>query len=321
MKSKITALCILLIMVSILSVSCTSLKDVANQEGSKQKSAVSPSTSPQENKGAETEEAVAPLITTVDKENKTDPLVIRNKNLVIRVKDAEESYKEIKKIALSLSGKVVSADLFSKNQPYIPYQDKSPYVEGQDEYQKSALPSQLKKDEDISEAYITIKIPANKFETASKKLEKIGKVTSEKELEEDVTEEYIDYKARLKNLQTQEQRYLQLFDRAEKIDDLLKIEEQISRVRGEIESIQARIEFLEKSADMSTITVHLYEPEAIVSPTGEDWGVVSAIRQALRNFVNVINFLIAITGGLLPFLILGLLFLLIVRLIWYRKKR
>ncbi len=162
----------------------------------------------------------------------------------------------------------------------------------------------------------TLRIPADKFTEALSKVESLGKVKDRSSYGQDVTEEYIDVESRLKNLTLQEERYRELLDRATVVEDILKIEQELERVRSSIESLQGRMNYLNDQIDLSTIYVELMEPEPI---TSSDVGIVNALRQALRSMVDTFYDLIVRLGIIIPYLILIVLAYLIYRI--FRKKR
>jgi len=154
-------------------------------------------------------------------------------------------------------------------------------------------------------AQITIRIPQEAFHRTMVEIEGYGKVLNEHTSSDDVTERYIDLKSRLKNLQVQEQRLVGLFEKAVNIDEILQIERELGRVRGEIESLQGQINYLERSVAMSLITVNLITPPPPFTPPGMDWG--STLEAAMRGFFTVLRGLIIIIVSIIPFvLIVGL---------------
>ncbi|MBS7622768.1 DUF4349 domain-containing protein [Candidatus Bathyarchaeota archaeon] len=151
-------------------------------------------------------------------------------------------------------------------------------------------------------AEISIRIPQDKFHTSIREIETYGKVLDERTTSEDVTEHYIDLKARLKNLQTLEKNLVELLARAETVDEILKVEQELGRVRGEIDSLQGQINYIERNVTMSLITVSLREPTPPFTPPGMDWGETFEI--ALRGFFAVIRGLIVLVVSLLPIMFL-----------------
>ena len=147
---------------------------------------------------------------------------------------------------------------------------------------------------------ITIRIPADRFIAVIDEIECVGNVKSKDTSGEDVTEEYIDLKARLNNSERQEQRLLEILDMAKEVKEVLEVEREVWRVRTEIERLTGRIKYLENRVELATITVSLYEPE----PITHSWGIRDAIRSAFGGFVSVIRGLIILVGYALPILIL-----------------
>ena len=114
---------------------------------------------------------------------------------------------------------------------------------------------------EAQQATITIRVPQDQFFTALDRLEALGKVLSKDIGSQDVSEQFIDLEARLKSLQQEEARLLDLLGVAESVSDILAIESELARVRAGIESIQGTLNFLQRRVDLSTITVSLFGPE------------------------------------------------------------
>jgi len=62
----------------------------------------------------------------------------------------------------------------------------------------------------------------------------------------------------------------------------LDVERELSRVRGEIESMQAQLQYLEQQAAMATLTIALSEPGPVVSPGSDGWGLGTAVTDGIR---------------------------------------
>jgi len=152
-------------------------------------------------------------------------------------------------------------------------------------------------------AEITIRVPKDKFHVAVQEIETYGKVLDERTTSEDVTQQYIDLKARLENLQRQEKRLNEILGMAQTVDEVLNVERELERVRGEIESLQGQINYLERSVAMSVITVGLKEPLPPFTPPGMDWG--ETFESALRGFFAVVRGLIILVVSLLPLVVIG----------------
>lgn len=107
-------------------------------------------------------------------------------------------------------------------------------------------------------ATVTIRVPSKTYDETLAELRRLSlKVEQEDSKSQDVTEEYSDLGAQLRNLEATEARYLDLLKRAESIDDILKVQTRISETRREIERIKGRMQLLERTTDMASIVVSL----------------------------------------------------------------
>lgn len=166
---------------------------------------------------------------------------------------------------------------------------------------------------------ITVRVPTDSFLGLVTELELLGRVQTKHLSGEDVTEEYTDLRARLNNSQRQELRLLEILELAETVEEVLKVEHELARVRGEIEQMTGRLTYLDNRIELASITVALYEPE----PITQSWGIRDALRAAFAGFVAVIRGMIIALGYLLPILILlGLGWLVTAKLVpkvWRRR--
>jgi hypothetical protein len=109
---------------------------------------------------------------------------------------------------------------------------------------------------------------------------------------EDVTEEFVDSQAKLHNLQRTELRLLQHLNQTARLSDILLVEREVNRVRGEIEQLQGRLRFLEHRIAFSTITLTLSEaprPQQVVPEQSYSGGKqASDAMRSLVSFLQVI---------------------------------
>ncbi|MCJ7655979.1 MAG: DUF4349 domain-containing protein, partial [Dehalococcoidia bacterium] len=105
------------------------------------------------------------------------------------------------------------------------------------------------------------------------------KVTNKSTDSQDVTEEYTDLQAQLRNLEATEAQYLELLKKAETVEDTLKVYQQLSNVRSEIERIKGRIQYLERTSDMALIEVSLQKTQPI---DGTGWTALETLKSAIR---------------------------------------
>lgn len=107
---------------------------------------------------------------------------------------------------------------------------------------------------------IVVRVPAESLDDSLQSIRLIGEVTDEQVAGTDVTEQWHDLAIRLGNAQRARERLLALLDKAEKTEDLLKIEQEITRLTETIERIKGRQRYLRDAVALSTITVRLNSP-------------------------------------------------------------
>jgi len=158
-------------------------------------------------------------------------------------------------------------------------------------------------DEEVR-AEIVIRVPKDKFHTAIQEIEGYGKVLNEGVNSEDITQQYIDLKARLSNLQRQEKRLLEILEAAKNVEEILAIEKELERVRGEIEALQGQINYLERSVEMSVISISLTKPTPSFKPPTMNWGKV--LEAALTGLFTVLKGLIILAISIIPIAAIGI---------------
>jgi hypothetical protein len=151
-------------------------------------------------------------------------------------------------------------------------------------------------------ADISIRIPQNRFRSTIDEILTYGKVLDERTTSEDVTEQYIDLKARSQNLEILEQSLTDLLNRTATIEEILKVEQELARIRGEIDSLQGQMNYLERNVTMSMIKVNLREPPSPFTPPGMDLG--ETFETAIRGLFAVISGLIILITAILPLIII-----------------
>ena len=124
-----------------------------------------------------------------------------------------------------------------------------------------------KSDNGEQSARVTLRIPAQAFKLAVASLEALGAVTHRNVKGEDVTEQYIDVEARLKNKIVLRDRLKQLLEKAADVKDILAIETELSRVQADIDSMEGRLKSLKGQVEYASVTLNL-ERTPILGPLG-----------------------------------------------------
>jgi hypothetical protein len=142
--------------------------------------------------------------------------------------------------------------------------------------------SQIRQDGERMTATMTIRVPADPatFQATLEQLRSIAeRVVDEQTQAQDVTEQYVDIEARLRTLKASEENLLALLAKAEKVEDNLQIQRELTNVRTQIEQIQAQKQSLERRADMATINLTIREAGAFSRP---GWSPGSTFEEAVK---------------------------------------
>src|SRR5262249_2995000 len=100
-------------------------------------------------------------------------------------------------------------------------------------------------------ATVTIKVPADKYQNVLSQIRKLGaKIDTDASNASDVTEEYTDLSAQLRNLQATEAQLLTFLGQARNITEVLQVQDRLNSVRNDIERTKGRINLLDKLSDM-----------------------------------------------------------------------
>jgi hypothetical protein len=173
---------------------------------------------------------------------------------------------------------------------------------------------------------ITMRVPTGRFETAVERLRDVSgaKVAALDVASQDVTQEFVDVKSRLKHDRAVEGRLLTLIADADGVSEVLAVQARLDSVQEQIEVARGRLQYLEKLTAMSTIEAKITAPPAGVkvdesrddpSVLGEAWG--DAVQRFSENVASAVVWL----GGALPALILLSILAIVGRVVWRRHDR
>ncbi|WP_187292830.1 DUF4349 domain-containing protein [Beutenbergia cavernae] len=149
-------------------------------------------------------------------------------------------------------------------------------------------------------ASVTVRVPSDDLTTVIDSLDDLGEVRDLNQESTDVTEAAQDLDARIAALETSTDRLLEIMAGAEDSSDLLAAESALSERQAELESLQSERDYLADQVAMSTLDVtFVAESEPTIEPSGFTGGIANGWR-ALVSFVGVV---LAVTGALLPWLL------------------
>jgi hypothetical protein len=176
-------------------------------------------------------------------------------------------------------------------------------------------------------ANMTVRVPAGRLDQVISDVKRLATTVDRESVEaRDVTREYIDLDARLRNAQAEEAQYLLILKRATTIKDTLDVTEKLSDVRGRIEQMQGEMKFLTAQIDMSSLEISL-RAESDAAVAGIHWRPLRQAKIAVGEMLSgladwadsVIAFLInlpLIGVWLLSVVILVLVAVHILRFLW-----
>ncbi|SJZ94840.1 DUF4349 domain-containing protein [Selenihalanaerobacter shriftii] len=163
-----------------------------------------------------------------------------------------------------------------------------------------------------------IRISQQNFQAVLSEIKTFGRLKNEQIRSEDITLEYIDLKARLKNLKAQEKKYLKLLNKAEKVEAVIKVEKELNRVRTNIEQLQGKLNYYNNKIDLATIDLYITQPQPIIN---NNWGILQSFKRALSKFIGSINAVIIFIGEVTPWIIfLFIIGFLLYKLFTFRRK-
>tara|TARA_B000000609_G_C24164598_1_gene346068 strand:+ start:158 stop:988 length:831 start_codon:yes stop_codon:yes gene_type:complete len=215
----------------------------------------------------------------------------RNANISIEVKNLDESISKLNEIILLLNAEIVSSNKGGMDfgQPY---------------------------------ANIRIRVLSGNLDSAINEFKKLStKIISENIYTNDVTEEFIDTEARLKIMKSTEDRFNSLLLKSETVEEIIQVEKELMRIRGDIESLEGRLNYLSKTTDTSEINLNLNEQVPI---TGESWKINDSFTSALQNLSSfakwLADFIINIIVFIPAIIVIALIIIFLRKIIKNRKK-
>jgi hypothetical protein len=216
-----------------------------------------------------------------------DRMIIRNVSLSLTVKNVEEAMSSLRGIAKVNGGFIAQSSTQSRD--------------------------------DQQMATVSIQVPTAAFDDTVQQVRALAvKVESEQGTSEDVTEEYVDLESEVKNLQATEASLVKLLDKAEKLEDIVMLQREITGIRGQIERHQGRMKYIERRSEMATLTVSLApepvekkieEPKKVEEPVWDPtvtadkaWkGSIKLVQGAIDVAITLVVFF----WWLIPFLLIG----------------
>lgn len=170
-------------------------------------------------------------------------------------------------------------------------------------------------------ANFTVKVPSKGVDLFLEELPTIGTIISKYSNTTDLTESYNDNNARLKSLLKQEERLLELYEKAETIADIITIEEKLTYVRSDIEYIQSSIKNMDLLVEYSTVDINISSEIQIIKNPSFGNQLKTAFIESFNGFINFIQDGIIWIVLKLPYIILLAITIFIISRIFKKKKK
>ncbi|WHY97189.1 DUF4349 domain-containing protein [Peribacillus simplex] len=207
-----------------------------------------------------------------EKEGMTDERkVIHQAQLELKVKNLEKAQMKIENKVAEFGGYVVESNVY-------------------------------REDEELVEGTITVRVLEAHFQDFLADSEgEASEVVGRNVTGQDVTEQYVDLKARLKSKRTLEERLLAFMKDAEKTEDLLKISSDLAVVQEEIEQLTGQMKYLENQTSYSTVTITLTQDQIVVP--GIDNKELNTWERTKKQLATSANLLLKAGSGIIVFII------------------
>jgi len=235
--------------------------------------------------------------------------IIKNGNVSLKATDVQTKMQEITALAQQSGGYVESSYVDNIVQPIII---------------DSTQDAKIARETTTMIANMTIKVPAEKFESSFQTIIGMGKLINQSSNSNDITSQYRDIEARVTNLKVQEKNLQDIMTRATTVEDTLKVEVELNRVRTEIDIMTGNLKNWDQLVEYSTIYINMTEVKEAELEKVDVPGVWQNAKDGFISTINTIRYgiermFVFLISAIPYILVLGVALLLIV--FWIKKKK
>lgn len=160
-------------------------------------------------------------------------------------------------------------------------------------------------DDNTRGAYYVIRMPKDYFDEFLSNVGNLGKIISSSTAGENISTQYYDTEAHLKALQVQEQRLLELLKKSGSLKDILDIENQLSNVRYQIESMTSSLKNWDNQVDYTTININIREVKELTSkPVSLGEKIKKTFSDSVKSLGSLFKAIILVITAIVPYLII-----------------
>lgn len=219
-----------------------------------------------------------------------DRMVIQNSHLSLLVKNVSQTLEAIKTKSTSLGGYMVDSNLSNP--------------------------------QEATTGQITVRIPQSKLDETLNYFRSLGiKVVSENLQGEDVTDQYVDIETRLLILEKNKVRFEEIMEQAKTIDEIMRVQQEIFNLQNQIDNLVGQQNYLEKSAQMTKITIFLSTDElSLPYAPSQPWRPEVIFKHAVRSLLGNIQNIGSLIIWIVVYAVIWLPILLIILYFRSRKK-
>lgn len=220
-------------------------------------------------------------LTVLERSNR---MILKNADIRLTVKDTDVAIDRATQVIADAGGYIVSSRVW--------YQDYSGH--------------------NLKYATVTVGIPVNQFERSLVRLRELAiRVTDETASGDDVTEQYVDLRSQLTNLEATRARLQEFLKSTQTVDEALRVNQELANIEGQIEQIKGKMNYLSDRSAYSTITIN-FEPELPViapdpTPAPAPWNPGQTFEDATATlgilYRGIANMLIWVLVVVLPILL------------------
>jgi len=166
---------------------------------------------------------------------------------------------------------------------------------------------------------VAVRVPSENFSRAIDDIKALAqRVETEESNSADVTDEFVDLDAQVRNLQVTEVQLQTLMDRATTVSDVLNVQRELTTIRGQIERHQGRMQLLSQTAAESLITVTLVPTESARPIADDSWSFMDTLRSAARGLLATLQVVVNIGTWVI---VLSPIWLPAVALFWFGRRK
>lgn len=179
-------------------------------------------------------------------------------------------------------------------------------------------------------ATLTLRLPMDKMDGFITTVESNGNVTNKSEAVQDVTLQYSDLESRKKSLSVEQDRIWALLEKADTLESVIVLEERLSEIRYELESMESQLRLYDNQVDYSTINLYINEIKgaATFTPTAPETfgqriqnGFTKNLNAMTQWVTGFIIWLITYSPFWLPLMVIALVIILIIRRVGGRREK